>query len=63
MPRTKRVGSAQPAWKIQVTRTISFPIMRVVAGGDNGGGVAMVVTKADEKGRERYFEYEEPMLK
>jgi hypothetical protein len=34
--------------------------MRAVVGG-GGGDASMVVTEVDEKGRERYFEYEETM--
>lgn len=56
MPRTKRTGRAQPAWKIQVARTSSSPTVRAVGGcdgavvtsladADNGGGVAMIVTQ------------------
>jgi hypothetical protein len=66
-PRAKSVGRAQPAWKIQIARRSSSPMVRVVAGGGADGGadgaihsgragdgewVAMIVIEVNEKGKE-----------
>jgi hypothetical protein len=64
-PRMRRVGSAQPAWKIQIVWRNSFPRVRAVvasplagvsdaAGADGSGCVAMILTQCYHENKEKF---------